>query len=192
MSTEAPTIEALADRVRETMEDLDVSFEAAVAGVCEEIAGNGDLRETWRTLGRDLLARALAPRFRRSGGPKGAQIRRPSRAPAKNPSWRHAIRGDPEAAFGIELPVGATRKVKPIGEFTRSDVRAIEEFYDVRVQQMRARREYWGRIKRLMEPTDTLRSAYEEGRIKRDDLSFFLRSGRDLAGELLEDGEVHE
>lgn len=177
-----PGVDELVGRVRELMENHDVSFESAVAGVHAELAGNGDLTAFWEEAGEELLEKALRPHFRNSAG------RRSSPAPAKNPSWRDRLRRDPDSIWEIELPVGSTGEVKPVGEFTRSDVRAIEEFYTGHINVLRTRREYWTRIRKRLGPEETILVAYEKGRLRESDLGFAVRTQADL-GQVLMEGE---
>lgn len=170
------SMEELIRRVGELM-DSDLSFEAAIEGVHSEIATEIGLEEFWAEIGPEILRKALAPSFR-NRGKQGPMYR--SNVPKKRPSWRAVFRKSPEVVWDIEIPVGLTGQKKKIGEFTRDDVREVEEYYSGQIQVLTTRREYWTRIRKKLRDGDTIRTAYDDGRIREADLGFARRSQEDL------------
>ena len=169
VAPEAPyTIDCLVSRVQTIMDEEDMGVDRAVDQVHREIMDSGHLLEWWDVIGLKTVTAAVGPALERFKSPPNVQggPKRPRR------SWRDGMADDPEAVWSIEIPIGLAGRMKAVGALTPDDVRSIEAVYRTEVDKLTSRAELWGVVRRKMLPKDTLRSAWEAGRVRVQELQF--------------------
>lgn len=182
-----PSAMVLLSLVEAEMTNDGVSFEEASVRVHERILGDSEtnLRAWWAAVGMAAIRRIAWRLTQDNRGPHSPG----PHLPAARPSWRAMLQKNPELAWNIELPVGATGVTKRLGDFTQRDVGELETFYRGQAEVMVFRAEYWSRIQRAMDPQDTLEQAAREGRLQEEQVQFVGNRCEDLATYQLLAGE---
>ena len=182
-----PSATVLLSLVEAEMVNDGVSFDEASVRVHERILGDSEtnLRAWWAAVGMAAIRRIAWRLTQEHRGPHKPGLH----LPAARPSWRAILEKNPELAWEIELPVGATGVVKRLGDFTQRDVGEVERFYRGQAEVMVFRAEYWARIRRSMDSRDTLERAARAGRLQEEQIQFVGNRCEDLATYQLLSGE---
>ena len=161
------SFEALAVRVRGLM-SADVTFDAAIEIVHQDIKESEQLEEWWDAIGVMVISARVRKLVgaHRKGSPRRAYGGR------RGKSWREDFANNPDAVWALEISLGTNGEKKAVGELTPNDIAAVVSLYHTEINRLTVHAELWGSIRRKMDPLDTLRVAWEAGRIHHQELEF--------------------
>lgn len=147
------------------------TVDETIRSLSEILKGDKELLAwMWDAMGVEIMALLLTPKIKSMTGtfsrPRTGMI------PTPRPSWRDQLKHIPDGIWALIVPIGDTGRTKCLGDFDAQDITDVELAYRGAANRMIVRAEYCLRIRREMEPGDTLRKMAQDGRLRGDHFQF--------------------